>query len=103
MSQLCQSLSGKAGSSCSDLKGWGSCLFTPLSLFSSGKLFLAGEVPHGDEQCWLGGWDDAGKMKLFFLLFSCGYSHVLCPIVLLNFLKWTPVLSQSWFSSWIAV
>lgn len=32
-------------------------------------LFLAGEIPSGTEQCRLGGQDDKGKKRLFFLPF----------------------------------
>lgn len=60
------------------------------------------EFTLGAEQCHLGGWDDAGKMKLSFIPFLSGYSQVFSP-VWLKFLKWTSQLSQSCFSSWIAI
>lgn len=60
-------------------------------------LFLAWEFSLGAEKCQFGGRDDAGKIKLFFLPFLCGYSQVFCSIVLLRFLKWISVVSQAVF------
>lgn len=41
---------------------------------------LSGELPFGAEQCQPGGYDDGGKMKMFFLPFLCSYSRVFCPL-----------------------
>ena len=35
-----------------------------------------GKLPLSTTPCFLGGQDDAGKMKLFFVLFLNGYSQV---------------------------
>ena len=84
----------KAVPSYSALKGWGSWSLVLLFLSQEGKFFLVGEFPLGSEECWLGEWVDAAKMKLFFLPFLCCYRQV--PS-LLKFLKWTSELSQSCF------
>ena len=56
----------EVGSSCGALEGWGSQFPTLFSPSQQGRFFLVGDFPLGDEQCHLRGWDDAGKMKLFF-------------------------------------
>lgn len=91
----------KAGPSCSAPKGWGSGSLTPFSLSQGRKIFLPGVFPLGAEQCQPGGWNNADKIKLFFLPILC--SQVFCSTVLLKFLKGAPELSQSCFCSWIVV
>lgn len=78
-------------------------LAPPLHFTSEVNSILTGEFPLSTEQCWLGRWNDAGKMKLFFLPFLCSYSQIFCSRVLLKFFKWTPELSQSCFYSQTAV
>ena len=75
-------------------------LFFFLFFFSQeGKFILVGEFPLGPEQCWLGEWVDAARMKLFFLPFGCSY----CQILLCwNFLSGLQNLPEP-FCPWIAV
>lgn len=68
----------EVGPLCIAPKSWRCWLFNPFSLYLREKLFFAGEFPLGTEQCWPGGWDDVGKVKLFFLLFLYSYSQVFC-------------------------
>lgn len=80
--------------------GWHWSL-TPLSLSRWKDLFLAGKFPRywavpawGMKFC---------RQSEAVLPLLCVYSQVLCSTVLLKFLKWTPVLSQSYFCSWITI
>lgn len=70
---------------------------------SEGGSFQVGSYTFGAEQCQSGGWDDVGKMELFFLLFLCSYSLISYSTVLLKFCKWTPELFQNCFCLWIAI
>lgn len=46
----------------------------PTFLSQQGELFLAVEFALGSEQCWLGGWHDADKMKLLSFFFCVVFS-----------------------------
>lgn len=76
ISQLCSSRrnESKAGPSCSAPKSWRSWLPTPLFLSWWEELFLSRKFPLATEQCWCGGWDDAGKNEAVFLFILCIYS-----------------------------
>lgn len=75
-----------------------------LSAFPSKGNFWAGESSRGAEQCWPGGWDDAGRINLFLLPFLWDDSQVsFSSAALLKLLEWAPELPHSYFCSWIAV
>ena len=88
-SQLCQSgwSEIEAGPFCGALKGWGSWSLTFLFLSSLGELFLAGQFPLGAEQCWLGGYDDAGRTKLSSFSFRVVILGFFVPRRCLGFLS----------------
>lgn len=54
----------------------GSWWLVLLSLSQKQGLTLTGEFPLGAKQCSLEGWDDVGKMELFFLPILCSYSQI---------------------------
>ena len=62
----------------------------PSAAPQEGELSQVRGGPLGAEQCWPGSWGDAGKMKLFSLLFLYSYSQEFCSTVLLKLLKWIP-------------
>lgn len=67
--------------------------------FLAWELLLASNFPPGTEQCWLGGWDFAGKIKLSSfsscVVIFCFFLSFFFFTVLLKFLKWTTELSQA--------
>ena len=86
-SQLCRFLGrNKSGLSCRAPKS-GEAGHILLSFSGQRELVIVGQF-----LCQSGVWDDANKMKLFFLPFLYSYSHF-CSIMLLKFLT---ELSNCW-------
>lgn len=64
---------------------------------------LTGEFPFGTEQCWLGGWDNADKIKLSFFFCVQLLSIFFVLLCCWEFFKWAPDLFHSCFTLWITV
>lgn len=94
MCQLCQSPGSLKPKWVSCAMPWktGASDPLPFCLLPSRGPSQSEECLPGAEQCWPGAWGDAGRMKLFSLLFLCSYSQEFCSMVRLKLLKWTPKL-----------
>ena len=89
-SYLCTSISAlpvsgwsetKEGPSCGTLKGQDSWLLIPTISFPARGALSSWVCPLGTKQCWLGEWNDAGKIKLFYIPLLHGYSQGLVVVV----------------------
>lgn len=60
---------------------------TRIFLHRKGNSFYLDSSPLGVEQCWPRRWDDASKIKLFFVPILHGYFQKFGSTVLLKFLK----------------